>query len=126
MVMPRELRNVSREKIIVARALRARMTFAETLLWGELRGRRLAGLRFRRQHPVLGYIVDFYCHELRLAIEVDGNVHADREDCDAIRTLILREQKIDVLRLRNEQVIQNLSESVLMIENAIQIRRGRP
>ena len=58
------------------------MTFAETLLWAELRARRLAGLRFRRQHPVLGYIIDFYCHELRLAIEVDGDSHVGREECD--------------------------------------------
>lgn len=115
---------MSREKIMTARALRARMTFAETLLWAELRGRRMAGLRFRRQHPVLGYVVDFYCHELRLAVEVDGDAHLGREECDAMRTHVLREQNIEVLRLRNELVIQNLPEALRMIERATQTRRG--
>ncbi len=122
--MTRELRNVSHEKIITARALRARMTFAETLLWAELRARRLAGLRFRRQHPVLGYIIDFYCHELRLAIEVDGDSHVGREECDAMRTHVLREQNIEVLRLRNDLVIQTLPEALRTIEKAIQNRKS--
>ena len=59
-------------------ALRRNMTIPERLLWGKLHGGRLAGLKFRRQHPLDPYIVDFYCHEKRVVIELDGDSHIDR------------------------------------------------
>jgi very-short-patch-repair endonuclease len=70
-----------------ARDLRRRMDLPEVLLWTELRRRRLAGLRFRRQHPIGRYILDFYCHEARLAVEIDGYSHdvADRPQRDQRR-----------------------------------------
>jgi cyclase len=57
-----------------AEELRKNMTHAELLMWGILKGNQL-GVKFRRQHPVSFYIVDFYCHELKLVIEVDGSIH---------------------------------------------------
>ena len=62
----------------LARDLRQRMTNAEAVMWHALRGRRLAGLKFRRQHPVAGtaFVADFLCYEPRLVIEIDGSVHA--------------------------------------------------
>jgi very-short-patch-repair endonuclease len=58
-----------------AKVLRKTMTDAEILLWKALRNRRLNGFKFRRQHPIKGFIADFYCHEARLVIEVDGEIH---------------------------------------------------
>lgn len=58
-----------------AKVLRGKMTPAEKLLWEELRGKKFMGLKFRRQHPVLVYIADFYCHSIKLIIEIDGGYH---------------------------------------------------
>ena len=84
-----------------ARALRRELTFPEVLLWQLLRGDRLSGLRFRRQHPVGPYVLDFYCTELALAVEVDGAAHdhPDRATRDARRDLWLAGQGIAVLRV---------------------------
>lgn len=62
-----------------ARALRLTSTEAEELLWQELRDRKLNGLKFRRQHPIDKWIADFYCHEKKLVIELDGSVHNEKE-----------------------------------------------
>ena len=67
-----------------ARALRKTSTDAETLLWSRLRNRQFRNLKFRRQVPLGHYIVDFYCHELRLVIELDGGQHS--EEVDRTRT----------------------------------------
>jgi Uncharacterized protein conserved in bacteria len=82
-------------------------TKAEALLWEELRDRRLNGYKFRRQHPIAGFIVDFYCPEVKLAIEVDGSVHREpgQADYDRERSRILAETGVEVLRFWNEEVI---------------------
>ncbi|MBX9964135.1 MAG: DUF559 domain-containing protein [Burkholderiales bacterium] len=89
-----------------ARALRADMTDAELLLWRELRHRQIHGARFRRQHPVDRYIVDFACVELRLAVELDGGQHAERSIEDALRTQRLEETGWQVVRYWNNDVIE--------------------
>ena len=66
---------VTEGKVILARAMRANMTPTETVLWGCLRGNRLAGLKFRRQQIIDGFIADFYCHAAALVVEVDGPIH---------------------------------------------------
>ena len=66
--------------------LRANPTEPERILWTILRGRNLAGLKFRRQHPIEPYIVDFYCAEASLVIELDGQSHDDRKAYDDQRT----------------------------------------
>ena len=99
---PRRSRLIQR-----ARGLRRRQTDAEAALWRRLR-RRQFGVRFRRQHPVEPYILDFYCHELRLAVELDGNQHAAARARarDQARTAALEAQGILVLRFSNREVLQ--------------------
>ena len=63
------------ETMNTARMLRENMTPVEKLLWERLKGKQILGLRFRRQHPIFIFIVDFYCHEARLVVEIDGEIH---------------------------------------------------
>jgi len=97
-----------------ARELRSRLTDAEQLLWYLLRSRRFCGYKFRRQHPVGRFILDFYCHEERLAIELDGSGHCRDEKLlyDTARTTELAGEGVRVLRFWNNDVLENL-ESVL-------------
>ncbi len=92
-----------------ARRLRADVTSAEEALWSMLRGRRFQGLKFRRQAPVAGYVVDFLCAELRLVIELDGGVHDLHEAEDAARDSRIREAGFTVLRFRNGPFLANPS-----------------
>ena len=91
-----------------ARKLRREATVPERLLWAVLRGRRLGGLRFRRQHPIGPYVVDFYCHQARLVVEVDGMSHEDKQEQDAQREMYLREQGLHVFRVTNSDVNEDL------------------
>lgn len=97
-----------------ARELRLRTTEAEQKLWSLLRNRQLKGKKFRRQHAIAHYVVDFYCHECKLVIELDGNFHTDIEakEYDKARTALLNELGITVLRFWNEDVMKN-HETVL-------------
>ena len=90
-----------------ARRLRGETTRAEDQLWTLLRGRRLEGLKFRRQAPVAGKIVDFLCPELKLVIELDGGVHDLRIVEDAERDLLIAEAGFLVLRSENEAFLRN-------------------
>lgn len=109
-----------------ARDLRRRMTPPETRLWVCLRGKRLAGLKFRRQHPIGPYILDFYCAAARLAVEVDGqsHEHPERIGHDARRTAWLREQGVRVVRLAAEDVRLHLDAVVDFIERKAMERCG--
>ncbi len=86
------------------------MTHAEEKLWNVLRGRRLNGLKFRRQHPVDQFVLDFYCVEHHLAVEVDGEVHTtlDQAARDEERTMWLHAKGIRVLRVTNDEVENDL------------------
>jgi very-short-patch-repair endonuclease len=96
----------------IAAGLRRQATPAEELVWKQLRGKRLRGLRFRRQHVLHGYIVDFYCHEMRLCIELDGAPHLEpvQKTKDAERDFDLKFKGYRVLRMMNEDVIHNIPE----------------
>jgi len=98
------------ELIKYCRKLRVNATNAEHLLWQVLCDRQLAGLKFRRQHPCADFIVDFYCHEKRLVIELDGGGHLEpnQESYDMDRTKKLEELELKVLRFWNNEVLQNL------------------
>ncbi len=85
------------------------MTSAEARLWETLRARRFENLKFRRQAPVAGFIVDFYCAELKLAIELDGGVHDLRIAEDALRDQRLKMAGFEVIRIRNEAFLSNPS-----------------
>lgn len=90
-----------------ARQNRKEQTAAEDLLWRNLRGKKLGGLKFRRQHPLAGFIADFYCHELALVVEVDCSVHDEigQNEYDAGRTYVLKALGIRVIRFTNEEVL---------------------
>ncbi len=93
-----------------ARELRQIETAAERTLWAALRNRGLAGLKFRRQHPFAQFVLDFYCAEKMLAVEVDGGIHheSDRADHDEARTIFLAQHRVRVLRFKNEEIEQDL------------------
>jgi len=97
-----------------ARELRAKSTDAEYRLWWMLRNRQMNGAKFRRQHVVAPYILDFYCVELKLCIELDGDQHAEpvQEAYDARRTQYLEERGIRVMRFGNREVLMEM-EGVL-------------
>jgi very-short-patch-repair endonuclease len=95
-----------------ARRLRRSQTGVERLLWSKLRSRQLHGVKFRRQHPVAGYIVDFCCPERLLVIELDGGRHMEHQTADIKRDADLERQNYHVLRFWNNEVIENL-EGVL-------------
>ena len=94
-----------------ARELRRKLTLPEGLLWIALRGRKLAGLRFRRQHPVGPYILDFYCEVVRLAVEVDGQGHEQPDQIahDHRRTAWLEARGMTVLRIPAREVLGNFN-----------------
>ncbi len=99
------------ETIAFARTLRREQTDAETLMWMLLRDRRLHGMKFRRQHPVPPYTLDFYCHPLKLAVELDGSQHLDSAR-DQARDTALNDAGIEVLRYWNHDVLAR-TEQVL-------------
>jgi len=91
-----------------ARILRKEMTAAEKRLWLYLNNRGMCGIKFRRQHPISGFIVDFYCPKNRLAIEIDGEIHDNQKEHDTARQSILESQGIRFLRFRNQEVLNNI------------------
>jgi very-short-patch-repair endonuclease len=107
-----------RELFENARDLRKSETESEKILWNALRSRRCEGLKFRRQHPVKQFILDFYCHEYLLGIEVDGSVHEneDTKEYDLNRTAELENLGINIIRSRNEEVLNNMTEVLRKIQ----------
>ena len=106
------------EQLDKRRALRREMTLAETLLWRVLRGRGEGRLRWRRQQGIGPYILDFYCAERRLCIELDGNSHDYKYEYDERRTEYLEAQGIRVMRFTNDQVTRCLDGVVAEIYQA--------
>ena len=102
--------------------LRRQMTPAEARLWTVLRRRQLEERKFRRQHSIGPYVVDFYCVKEGLAVEVDGSIHDDpaRSDYDAKRQAFLERQGIVVLRFKNEQIRDRLPEVLVQIASHFQ------
>jgi|WetSurMetagenome_2_1015567.scaffolds.fasta_scaffold341931_2 very-short-patch-repair endonuclease len=102
------------ETFNTAHVLRNSMTEAEKLLWSELKNKKLQGLKFRRQHPIHWYIADFYCHEKRLVIELDGGIHMKIQvkEHDENRSAEFDRLGIHVIRFTNGQVLQS-KEKVL-------------
>ena len=108
-----------------ARHLRRNQTHAERTLWFRLRDRRLAGWKFGRQFPIDRFVVDFFCADAHLIIELDGGQHALRTEADAQQTKTLEAMGYLVLRYWNNEVTQNL-DGVLEEINAALERRHRP
>jgi cyclase len=94
-----------------AQKLRKQTTEAEELLWKKLRNRRFEGLKFRRQHPMSRFIVDFYCHEKLLVVEVDGGIHDEPEvkERDEGREEELKNFGLTIVRFKNEEVMNDMN-----------------
>jgi very-short-patch-repair endonuclease len=105
-----------------AKLLRKNMTKTEELLWDKLKGKQILGLRFRIQHPIDMFIADFYCHEARLVIEIDGNIHNYSIEYDDGREAEIEEYHIKVIRFSNDQVINDIESVVNNIRTAVQER----
>ncbi len=106
--------------IQTARDLRQKATKAENILWKAVRNRKINNCKFNRQFPIYFeyedqkrfFIADFYCHEKRLIIEVDGGIHEQQKNCDLLRTEIINNLGIKVIRFRNENVMNNLNSVI--------------
>lgn len=92
--------------------LRKNLTPAEATLWKSIQKKQLNGRKFRRQHSIKNYIVDFYCSSEKLIIELDGNIHLDfaQQNYDYERTQVLQDLGFKVLRFENKQIFENLPE----------------
>jgi very-short-patch-repair endonuclease len=103
-----------------AKNLRKTTTEAEKLLWN--------GLKFRRQHPILRYIADFYCHEAKLIVEVDGEIHNDVNalEYDAGRSHELKELDIKVIRFTNNEILKSIDSVLQQINDEIEQSINEP
>ncbi|MTI87277.1 MAG: endonuclease domain-containing protein [Balneolaceae bacterium] len=126
---------MSRNKIIpynpklrkLARLLRKNSTLSEVLLWQQLKGKTL-GAQFHRQVPIDNYIVDFYCHELMLAIEIDGSSH---DSASAIKKDLIRQQRLESLgvsfiRFSDHEVKQQMDGVLRSLQHYIDSHKQRP
>ena len=102
-----------------ARDLRVRQTDAESLLWYVLRGRRLCGLKFRRQYPIEPFIADFACVEKRLAVEIDGGYHDYVDEKDEKRQKIIEALGWKVIRFSNEDVLDDVDSVAVAIAKSL-------
>ena len=111
----------NRELIRRARALRSNMTLAEIILWSRLRSKKIDGYKFRRQQPIFDYVIDFYCHELKLIIEVDGEIHSllEKTDSDTKRDKILKINGYHLIRLSNFEIETNIDATISKIRTLI-------
>ncbi len=107
------------------RELRRNITDAEELLWERLRDRRFMNAKFRRQHPVQGYVLDFYCHEAKLGVELDGSEHnkVERSLYDIERSRIVSEQQgVTIIRFWNSEVLNHTEEVLHRLGNILTSR----
>ena len=111
-----------KEQTDLRKSLRNNATIPEAILWRRLKGKQVNGLKFRRQFGVGPYVLDFYCPEIRLSIELDGEVHNNYsvEEHDNIRTSFLNENNIREFRFKNDVVYHNI-ESI--VEEIIQYQQ---
>jgi len=101
-----------------AKALRKNMTNSELTLWEKLKGKQMLGLRFRPQHPIDIFIADFYCHPIKLVIEIDGGIHktTEQKEYDIGRTAELNYWGIEVIRFTNEEIENKVNQVIKGIE----------
>ena len=102
---------------IRARNLRENMTNAELILWNRIRNNQLLGFRFKAQHPVAGFIADFYCHKAKLVIEADGLIHQTQKEYDLDRDKVFNDLGLTVIRFSNEEIENNTDSVIQTITN---------
>jgi len=106
-----------------AKLLRANMTEAELKLWSYLRNNKL-GVRFKAQHPIDLFIADFYCHQVKLVVEVDGSIHNLQADYDEGRTEEIERFGIVVIRFANDEVIHHIDKVLISIQATIKSQKA--
>ena len=106
----------------LACTLRMNMTKAEKILWQQFKTDRYRGLNFRRQHPINIFIVDFYCHKLKLVIEIDGEIHLNPtvKENDENRENMLMKFGLKIIRFRNVQILKDLNSVLQEIDKKIE------
>lgn len=122
--MRRRLDNLVKMTI---RKLRRDQTDCEAVLWSVLKNRKISGLKFLRQHPIVFewnakkrfLIADFYCHEARLIIEVDGSIHENQKDYDEVREYVLKCLGMRIIRFDNKRIISSLENVLQEIKDNI-------
>lgn len=114
-----------RRKMLVSRDLRRRSTYTEKLAWNLLRNRRHLNLKFRRQYGVAGFVVDFYCPELNLAIEVDGSAHFGREGYDVWRQQLIEKESITFIRVTTEALESAPEQLLERIREVAEVRKRK-
>ena len=110
--------NATPEIFRKAEELRNKMTEAEKFLWEELKNNKF-GVRFKAQHPIENFIVDFYCHTYKLVIEIDGKIHDFQKSYDKGREAEIEKYGIKILRFSNNEVLNNMGSVISSIENFI-------
>ncbi|MBW4610074.1 MAG: endonuclease domain-containing protein [Hassallia sp. WJT32-NPBG1] len=110
--------DISSVKQQLAKEFRRQMTPEEKILWQHLRANRLNNLHFRRQQIIDGFLADFYCHAAALVIEVDGKIHEQQVEYDAERDKVLSARGLRLLRIKNEEVRQELDNVLMRIVQA--------
>ena len=111
----------------VCRTLRQNSTPAEKVFWQTVRNRQIKGYKFNRQYPIVFeidnnrrfFVADFYCHQLRLVIEIDGGIHETQKDYDELRTTIINELGMQVFRFSNTEVLNEIDIVVEKLEKII-------
>jgi very-short-patch-repair endonuclease len=115
-----EISPLLRKKMVeTARQFRKSPTISEEILWQELRGRKLYGIKFRRQQPIGPFVVDFYASSLRLVIEVDGGIHENQREADQARQEMLEALGLKVIRISAELVENDLRGALRRIEEEV-------
>ena len=109
-----------------ARMLRENMTASEKLLWERLKTKQICGVRFRRQHPIFIFIADFYCHEARLVVEIDGEIHNQQIEYDDGRSAEMEKFFIKIIRFTNYEVENKIDEVIENITNTVNQRLKSP
>ena len=105
--------------IKTARKLRKNQTDAEQLLWSKLRSKQVAGQKFRRQHPIGKYIVDFVCIDKNLIVELDGSQHINASGYDNVRTNFLKTEGFEIIRFWNNEVFNETDAVMEVIYNKV-------
>ncbi len=100
------------EMIKRAKLLRKKLTGSESILWECLRNRKCGGYKFRRQHPIDRFILDFFCPDAKLGIELDGEIHNERKENDVIREQYLAQHGISIIRISNEEIENQLEQAL--------------
>ena len=111
----------------VSRSLRKKSTPSEKVFWQVVRNRQILGYKFNRQYPIVFeiddikrfFIADFYCHQLKLVIEIDGGIHETQKDYDELRTKIINHLGMQVYRFSNEEVLNDIDIVIRKLEGII-------